>query len=214
MTPPPEAAPMREDVTQADHVVERQNRESQRLIGRITGSDIESRKLRLSKFLGGFNGAYSWTRCTPSGDLSAILAHTARPDAGDEVERVATLPIPDDIPEYEPDDISHLESLAEYLDSYAAEKGRNKLPASRDLFNTMAKRLRQFDTLLAAMREGVDRGMVANREAIALIDEINLRAESRQFWGIGQTIHAKLCTIRATLARAAALSRKGGQANG
>lgn len=39
------------------------------------------------------------------------------------------------------------------------------------------------------------------REAIALIDEINERAKSREFYGIDQVLHAKLCTIRATLAR-------------
>jgi hypothetical protein len=41
----------------------------------------------------------------------------------------------------------------------------------------------------------------ANREAIALIDEINLRSSSRAFYGIDQVLHAKLCTIRATLVR-------------
>ena len=39
-------------------------------------------------------------------------------------------------------------------------------------------------------------------EAILLIDEINERATSRKFHGIDQGLHAKLCTIRATLARA------------
>lgn len=42
----------------------------------------------------------------------------------------------------------------------------------------------------------------AIREAIALIDEINERTSSREFNGINQPLHAKLCTIRATLARA------------
>lgn len=36
-------------------------------------------------------------------------------------------------------------------------------------------------------------------EAIALIDEINEHATSRAFNGINQPLHAKLCTIRATL---------------
>jgi len=36
-------------------------------------------------------------------------------------------------------------------------------------------------------------------EALILIDEINKRSESRYFYGIGQSTHAKLCTIRATL---------------
>lgn len=44
----------------------------------------------------------------------------------------------------------------------------------------------------------------AMREAVALIDEINKRAPSRQFNGINQPLHAKLCTVRATLARALA----------
>lgn len=47
---------------------------------------------------------------------------------------------------------------------------------------------------------GVRREAIA--QAIALIDEVNLRAPSRQFNGIGHVLHAKLCTIRATLARA------------
>ena len=42
------------------------------------------------------------------------------------------------------------------------------------------------------------------REAVALIDEINERKPSRAFYGIGQSLHAKLCTIRATLARSLA----------
>jgi len=52
------------------------------------------------------------------------------------------------------------------------------------------------DELIARLRG-------ANKEAIALIDEINERAPSRQFHGIKQALHAKLCSIRATLARAA-----------
>lgn len=39
------------------------------------------------------------------------------------------------------------------------------------------------------------------REAIALIDEVNERKPSRVLYGIEQTLHAKLCTVRATLAR-------------
>jgi len=65
--------------------------------------------------------------------------------------REAELAIPADIPQYEGSDISHLESLASYLDNYAKEKGRERLPASRDLFNEMAKRFRQFDALLAVL---------------------------------------------------------------
>ena len=44
----------------------------------------------------------------------------------------------------------------------------------------------------------------AMREATVLIDEINERKPSRLFYGINQPLHAKLCTIRATLARALA----------
>lgn len=47
------------------------------------------------------------------------------------------------------------------------------------------------------------RGERAIREAILLIDEINKRATSRAFNGIKGPLHAKLCTIRATLALAA-----------
>ena len=43
----------------------------------------------------------------------------------------------------------------------------------------------------------------ANAEAMLLIDEINKRISSRQFYGINQPLHSKLCTIRSTLARAA-----------
>jgi len=45
-----------------------------------------------------------------------------------------------------------------------------------------------------------DVGMAVH-EAIALIDEINERSHSRSHWGIGQGLHAKLCTIRSTLNR-------------
>jgi len=55
---------------------------------------------------------------------------------------------------------------------------------------------------IAALRARVAALTKANREAVELIDEINERATSRKFWGISQTIHAKLCTIRITLARA------------
>jgi hypothetical protein len=40
-------------------------------------------------------------------------------------------------------------------------------------------------------------------EAIRLIDEVNQRKPSRVFYGIGQALHAKLATVRATLNRAA-----------
>jgi hypothetical protein len=46
---------------------------------------------------------------------------------------------------------------------------------------------------VAGMRRSV-------QEAVALIDEINKRATSRAFYGIGQVLHGKLATIRATLA--------------
>jgi len=36
-------------------------------------------------------------------------------------------------------------------------------------------------------------------EALILIDEINKRSDSRCFYGISHSTHAKLCTIRATL---------------
>lgn len=56
----------------------------------------------------------------------------------------------DDIPQYAPDDISHLEGIASYLDGYARNKGRAGLPASKALFEEIAKRLRQLDALLLA----------------------------------------------------------------
>ena len=42
----------------------------------------------------------------------------------------------------------------------------------------------------------------ALREAVTLLDELNERKSSRDFYGINQTLHAKLATIRVTLARA------------
>ncbi|WP_414902493.1 hypothetical protein ACMT1E_04485 [Sphingomonas flavalba] len=48
----------------------------------------------------------------------------------------------------------------------------------------------------------VERLREANGQAIMLIDEINLRASSRQFYGINQPLSSKLATVRATLARA------------
>ncbi len=53
----------------------------------------------------------------------------------------------DAIPEYAPDDISHLEGLASYLDGYARDKGRAGLPASKSLFEEIAKRLREYDAM-------------------------------------------------------------------
>lgn len=54
----------------------------------------------------------------------------------------------------------------------------------------------------------------ARQEAITLIDELNERATSRKFYGIDQTLHAKLCTIRATLARAAIAAMQSPPAQG
>lgn len=48
--------------------------------------------------------------------------------------------------------------------------------------------------------QGLERAV---NEAIVLIDEVNERKPSRDFYGIGQTLHAKLATIRLTLARTA-----------
>lgn len=74
---------------------------------------------------------------------------------------------------------------------------------SSPVFAAALDGLRSRATLTQPAGDVVER---ARREAIILIDEINERAPSRQFYGIGQTLHAKLCTIRATLARAATLS--------
>lgn len=52
-----------------------------------------------------------------------------------------------DMPEYAPDDISHLEGLASYLDGVARDKGRAGLPASKSLFEEIAKRLREYDVI-------------------------------------------------------------------
>lgn len=52
-----------------------------------------------------------------------------------------------DMPEYAPDDISHLEGLACYLDGVARDKGRAGLPASASLFEEIAKRLREYDVI-------------------------------------------------------------------
>lgn len=60
----------------------------------------------------------------------------------------------------------------------------------------------QAATLLTQMEARTAALEKANQQATELIDEINLRAPSRQFNGIGFGLHAKLCTIRATLARA------------
>lgn len=54
-------------------------------------------------------------------------------------------------------------------------------------------------SLPITQRDG--QGDQARREAIMLLDEINKQAKSRAFYGIHQTLHAKLCTIRMTLAR-------------
>jgi hypothetical protein len=64
------------------------------------------------------------------------------------------------------------------------------------------KLIAERDALVA---ENARLGLAAS-EAIMLIDEINERATSRVFYGITQ-VHGKLCTIRATLARAPAALR-------
>lgn len=56
---------------------------------------------------------------------------------------------------------------------------------------------------IASLRARVGAMALASREAVELIDELNKRATSRKFWGITQTVHNKLCTIRITLARQA-----------
>lgn len=57
-----------------DPQVVEQQREWDAYVASISGSDIQTRKRRLTHYLGGFNGAYNWTRCTPTGDLRAILS--------------------------------------------------------------------------------------------------------------------------------------------
>jgi len=59
-----------------------------------------------------------------------------------------------DMPEYAPDDISHLEGLASYLDGVAGDKGRAGLPASKSLFEEIAKRLREYDVIRNRSRAG------------------------------------------------------------
>lgn len=71
---------------------------------------------------------------------------------------------------------------------------RDALPA---LLEALSETTRERNEARARVGELVK----ANREAITLIDELNERASSRLFWDIGQTLHAKLCTVRATLAR-------------
>ncbi len=69
---------------------------------------------------------------------------------------------------------------------------------------------RTLDALSTLSADAIRQGEVhkAAREAIILIDEINERGESRRFNGIGQALHSKLCTIRATLAIAFARERQ------
>lgn len=67
---------------------------------------------------------------------------------------------------------------------------------------------------LAAVQHPGDQVERARQEAITLIDELNERATSRKFYGIDQTLHAKLCTIRATLARAAIAAMQSPPAQG
>ena len=64
--------------------------------------------------------------------------------------------------------------------------------------------LRELEKRASALSGDAGEGELtrASREAIELIDELNERATSRKFWGISQTMHNKLCTIRVTLARA------------
>ncbi|MGW8141909.1 hypothetical protein [Sphingomonas zeae] len=71
-----------------------------------------------------------------------------------------------DMPEYAPDDISHLEGLASYLDGVAGDKGRAGLPASKSLFEEIAKRLREYDVIRNRSRAG-DAGDIARARQIA-----------------------------------------------
>lgn len=56
-----------------DLVIARQRAEWEKEIDQIRGSDLASRTLRLSRYLQGFSGAYTWTRCTPHGDFLTLL---------------------------------------------------------------------------------------------------------------------------------------------
>lgn len=83
---PPEAAPMREDVTQSETLKWRERwygSEPQK------GSSIVDERGNLIAYFGGDEATHKAATAAVSAH-NATLAHTARPDAGDEVERVGT----------------------------------------------------------------------------------------------------------------------------
>lgn len=89
------------------------------------------------------------------------------------------------------------------LDKLARRRGVDLAAATITKFNATSDK-QGFPHKLSATPIQPERGMVeALREAMVLIDELNERVESRKFYGIGQALHGKLCTVRATLQRAA-----------
>lgn len=101
--------------------------------------------------------------------------------------------------------------MAEVTQADRAARQRWYDQTSSDLSNDQ---LAEIDQLLARHRTEAVKPLVeaekradilaiALTEAVRLIDEINERATSREFHGIDQALHAKLCTVRATLCRAA-----------
>lgn len=89
------------------------------------------------------------------GDAIPIIRRLARVQARAALDTLASAPaVAFEMPEYAPDDISHLEGLASYLDSYARQKGRAGLPDSKALFEEIAKRLREYDVVRASAPAG------------------------------------------------------------
>jgi hypothetical protein len=120
-----------------------------------------------------------------------------------------------------PNGVSVREECAKVADDAAEEHGKARAYAfaldDREIAWQQNEAMISAQTIAAAIRamplstlEGHDAGaqQTACVEAIALIDEINERSTSRAFNGINQPLHAKLCTIRATLARAHLLAQE------
>ena len=142
MTTPPEAAPMREDVTHEGDLVTLKIMSDTQADAWCHDNCDDLETMLVAKGL-----------LQRLGLVKSALAHTARPDAWDEVERVAD------------------RILAE-VETFLIQQGGFSAYAERALTGkaTGWSRLRSVIWLaaLAAMREGVDRGMVERTEVQAV----------------------------------------------
>ena len=211
---PPEAAPMREDVTQARLAV-----------ARAVISMYHTTRL------GGDGAEHVMTKVPvqKAFDDLARLAHTARPDAGDDVERMvhtlnyaiqvlderyASGPAPGQIGSFAEHDAGLWQAGKFLLERLRDHEVRMTCDEdAREWYGHVTPAVERFRAALAAMREGVDRGMVERviDQAQFLCDRLDnldfsmdMEDFAREHAGHVDPAHSRL---KDSLA---ALSRKGG----